>query len=72
MSSKRVLAEKVEGSWSKLNKQWQCKDADAFRRLYIVGLSEAAETFEEACDNMKNLSADLEKELKLIEQSLTN
>ena len=72
MSSKKAIASDVQEAWSKLNAKWKGEDANAFHRQYIVKISETAETFEDSCAELDNLSSELLKELRMIEQGLAN
>ena len=72
MSSKKAIAAEVQEVWSKLNAKWKGEDATAFHRQYIVKISETAESFEDACAELGNVSSELSKELQMIEHSLAN
>lgn len=72
MSSKKAIAAEVQEVWSKLNAKWKGEDANAFHRQYIVKISETAESFEDACAELGNVSSELSKELQMIEHSLAN
>ena len=66
MSSKRAIAVEVQDVWSKLNNRWKGEDANAFYRQYIVKIAETAESFEDACAELSNISSELSKELQMI------
>lgn len=72
MSSKREIAVGVQDAWIKLNSRWKGEDANAFYRQYILKITETAESFEDACADLVDISSELSKELQMIEQSLAN
>lgn len=72
MSARNDISDEVKNVWARLNSRWQGEDADAFYNQYIVALDETAELFEADCSKLTYLSDEFEKELQLIEQSLTD
>ena len=70
MNSRSKISGNVQEVWSKLDSRWQGEDAKAFHREYILKITETVESFEVACDELGNLSAELSKELQKIEESL--
>lgn len=72
MNSKKTITTNIQELWIKLSARWKGEDANAFHRQYIVKISEAAESIEDACAELGDVSSELSKELQLIEQSLVN
>ena len=70
MSEKSRISADLQDVWVKLNARWRGEDADAFHREYIVKISEIVDTFDDACSELRRLSAECMKELNSIEQTL--
>ena len=72
MSGKKQLSKNVLDVWHKLSKTWIGDASKAFYDGYIVKMMDIADSFDDASLELNKVSSDFLKELKRIEQTISN
>jgi len=72
MSRKESVSDSVRNAWAKLNTKWQDEGAEIYYGDYVIRMVEVADKFNKACSKLEDVSAELQRELKIVEQKLNN
>jgi len=72
MSRKESVSDSVRNAWAKLNTKWQDEGAEIYYGDYVIRMVAVADKFNKACSKLEDVSAELQRELKIVEQKLNN
>ena len=62
----------VQDAWTRLDGGWKGEHAEKFRSRYYSQVTQCVQTFDSSCQRLQTAAEELEKQLDLLEASMTN